>query len=142
MANTVNVEIITPTKTFFRGACEMIIVNTLDGEEGFMAGHSWACKLLKVGELWVREAGSSKYRAAAVSEGFIDVKDSIIVYTDTAEWKDEIDVERAKRSKEDAEAWLNNTPIGEQKEDEIARAQVAIAKAISRIKVAESSFRN
>ena len=141
MAKTFQLEIITPNRQFYRGECEMVIVDTREGEEGFMANHAWACKLLDVGELWIKEPGANGYKAAAISGGFIDVKDSIVIYTDTAEWKEEIDVERAKKAKEEAEAWLNNTPSGDKKPDEIARAEVALAKAISRLKVANNNYR-
>ena len=50
MAKTIKLEIITPSRLFYRGDIEMIIVPTLYGEEGFMANHSWATKLLDVGE--------------------------------------------------------------------------------------------
>ena len=49
MANSVRLEVITPSKLFYRGEVELVIVTTLDGDEGFMAGHVWACKLLDIG---------------------------------------------------------------------------------------------
>ena len=142
MANTVGLEIITPSKSFFRGEVEMVIVNTLEGEEGFLPQHAWACKLLGVGELWIKEPGATGFRSAAVAGGFIDVKDSIVIYTDTAEWKEDIDMERAEKAKAEAEAWLNSAPLADREPDNIARAEVALAKAISRIKVAQGSYRN
>ncbi|MBR5088014.1 MAG: hypothetical protein IK093_01160, partial [Ruminiclostridium sp.] len=38
MAKKVNLEIITPSKVFYRGDVELVIVRTLSGDEGFMAG--------------------------------------------------------------------------------------------------------
>ena len=52
MAKSFKLEVITPSKLFYKGDVEIVIVRTLEGEEGFMADHSWACKLLDVGELW------------------------------------------------------------------------------------------
>ncbi|MGI6737067.1 MAG: ATP synthase F1 subunit epsilon [Anaerovoracaceae bacterium] len=132
--NNIKLEVITPSKLFYSGDVELVIARTLAGDEGFMAGHSWATKLLDVDELWIREPGHKDYRVAAVAGGYIDVKESIILYTDAAEWQEDIDVERAKESKSDAEHWLAT----EQKHDprEIARAQIAIAKAIARMNVA------
>ena len=40
MANTVKLEIMTPSKLFYRGEVDLVIVTTTEGEEGFMAGHS------------------------------------------------------------------------------------------------------
>jgi F-type H+-transporting ATPase subunit epsilon len=71
MANSVKLEIMTPSKLFYRGDVELLIVRTLEGDEGFMAGHTWACKLLDIGELYIQEAGAEKeqYKVAAVSGG-------------------------------------------------------------------------
>ena len=46
MAKSVLLEVITPSKLFYKGEVEIIMVRTASGEEGFMAGHTWACKLL------------------------------------------------------------------------------------------------
>lgn len=72
-----------------------------------MYGHSWACKLIDIGELFIREGGSDEdFRVAAVAGGFIDVKDSIIIYTDAVEWAEDIDMDRVLSEKAKAEDWL------------------------------------
>lgn len=133
MANSIKLEIITPSKRFYSGEVEMVIVTTFTGEEGFMANHSWATKLLKVGPLWIQEKDTKGYRAAAISGGYIDVKDTIIIFTDAAEWQEDIDMERAKQAKEDAENWLLGNE--NQDPDNIRRAEIALSKAIARMKV-------
>ncbi|MEG0156632.1 MAG: ATP synthase delta/epsilon chain alpha-helix domain-containing protein [Anaerovoracaceae bacterium] len=140
MANTIKLEVITPSKMFYEGDCELVIARTLFGDEGFMAGHSWACKLLDVDELWLKEAGAKDFKVAAVAGGFIDVKDSIILYTDAAEWREEIDKKRAEEAKADAEEWLSK----DEKHDpnEIARAQIALSKSIARLHVANGGRRS
>lgn len=142
MANSVKLEIMTPSKMFYRGDVELLIVRTIEGDEGFMAGHTWACKLLDIGELYIQEAGAEKeqYKVAAVSGGFIDVKDSIIVYTDHIEWAEDIDVQRSLQEKARAEAWLEankETAIPAN----IEKAELAIAKAKIRASVAEGGRR-
>ena len=128
---------------FYRGFVELVIVTTLEGDEGFMYGHSWACKLLDIGELWIQEEGAEKddFRIAAISGGFIDVKDSIIIYTDSVEWAEDIDKERSQHEKEAAEAWL-----AEHKNDgapqDIEAARLAITKANVREHVEEGSHRH
>lgn len=143
MSRAVKLEVITPSKVFYRGKVELVIVRTLEGEEGFMAGHSWACKLLDIGEMWIQEEGKSQkdedWKLAAIAGGFIDVKDSIIIYTDAAEWSEDIDMERVLSEKAKAEDWL--TTETKHDPDEIARAQVAIAKSITRMNVAEGGRR-
>lgn len=135
MANTVTLEIITPSKLFYRGEVEMLIVKTLLGEEGFMAGHSWACKLLTAGKLRFKEAGAKDFKVAAVAGGFVDIRDSFIVFADAAEWPEDIDVARAEEEKRKAEEWLKN-PSGN--DNEVDLAKFAILKSLNRIKVRES----
>ena len=141
--NTVKLEIITPSKLFYRGEVELVIVTTLTGDEGFMAGHCWGCKLLDIGELWIQEKGAGKndWRVAAVAGGFIDIKDSIIIYTDAVEWSEDIDMERALSDKALAEDWLSkNEETGS--EDDVMRAKIALAKALTRTNVGSGSVRH
>ena len=144
MANTVRLEVITPSKLFYRGEVELVIVTTLDGDEGFMAGHVWACKLLDVGELWIQEAGAAKneFRVAAVAGGFIDVKDSIVIYTDAVEWSEDIDMERVLSEKAKVEDWLGKHPDADEDSDEMRNARLMLAKAETRSNVAEGGKRH
>lgn len=142
MANSVKLEIMTPSKLFYRGYVELVIVRTLEGEEGFMYGHSWACKLLDIGELFIREdgAGGEDFKVAAVAGGFIDVKDSIIIYTDAVEWSEDIDMDRVLSEKAKAEDWLVHHEKDADPSD-VIKAKIAISKAITRSHVAEGGFR-
>lgn len=139
MAKPVKLEVITPSKLFYKGEVQLVMCKTFHGYEGFMADHTWACKLLDVGELCIQECGSDDFKVAAVSGGYIDVKDSIIIYTDSAEWSDEIDVDRAKALKEEAEAWLRES---HENEKEIELAKRAIEKAITRMNVSGDGTRH
>ena len=90
MTNYVKLEVITPEELFYTGEIELVIAPTLDGEEGFMANHSGACKLLNNGMLWIQEKGKTRndFRVAEIEGGFIDVKETILIYTDAAQWSD------------------------------------------------------
>ncbi len=118
----------------------MVICNTLTGEEGFMANHAWACKLLAVGELWIQETEGGEFKCAAISGGYIDVKDHILIYSDAAEWSEDIDMDRALSLKESAQAFLDaaaGEDTSKQDEAEIERARFELAKAITRMNVAQ-----
>ncbi|MEG0918778.1 MAG: ATP synthase F1 subunit epsilon [Anaerovoracaceae bacterium] len=133
MSKAFTLEIITPEKLFFKGTVESVIVPMEDGQETFMADHAWVCQLLKVGELKLKEEGQMDFRIAAIAEGFIDVKDTIIIYTDVAEWAEDIDYERAKAKKMKMESWLNEK--NHEDPEDIRLAQIDLAKASARIKV-------
>jgi len=140
MSKSVLLEIITPSKLFYKGEIELVICRTLSGDEGFMADHAWACKLLDVGELWIKEAGSKDFKVAAISRGYVDVKDYIIIFTDAAEWSEDIDKQKAMSEKERAEHWLA-LPHTTAEKDDVLLAKIALAKSITRMNVAEGGAR-
>ncbi|MDO4552676.1 MAG: ATP synthase F1 subunit epsilon [Bacillota bacterium] len=138
MAKSVHLEVITPSKLFYKGDVELVIVRTVSGDEGFMARHSWACKLLIPGELWIQEAGEKDFKVAAVAGGYVDVTDNIVIFTDAAEWASDIDPERARAEKEKAETWLKE---GHEDDHEIMLAKIAIAKNLNRMNIASGGGR-
>lgn len=82
---TMRIEVVTPAKEFFAGEVESLVVKTTDGYEGFMAGHSWQVSLLVKGDMTIREPGKEP-RKARLGSGYIDVKDSVLVFVDEAQW--------------------------------------------------------
>ena len=101
-----------------------------------MAGHQWATKLLDIGELRIKEEDKDQYLRAAVAGGFIDVKDSIVIYTDAAEWAQDIDANRAQIAKERAEKWLADNP--EEDEAEQLKREAALRRAVTRLTIYEA----
>lgn len=78
-------EVITPEKLIYSGEIEMLIVKTLEGMEGFMAGHTWACKLLaEDGLIKIRKKGEKEFTLIKTKNGYVDIKDHFVVYTDDA----------------------------------------------------------
>lgn len=141
MAKTFKLEVITASQLFYSGEAEMVIVKTLLGEEGFMADHSWACKLLDTGAMRIQEPGQSGFKWAAVSGGYIDVKDSIVIYTDFAKWAEDIDVSEAQKAKAKAEAYIaeNQDKATEPAEVEaLSEVKFELKKALACIRAAEN----
>ncbi|MDR0886424.1 MAG: ATP synthase F1 subunit epsilon [Clostridiales Family XIII bacterium] len=141
MANVYMLEIVTPNQLFYSGEVEMVIVETVTGQEGFMAGHSWATKLLKSGVCYIREKGEKELRTIALSDGFIDVKKTVLIYADAAEWAEEIDIHRAEAAYERYSNWLeshdtSNATKAEEEERRVLRAKAGLSRAMSRLKVA------
>ena len=131
----------TPEKLFYYGKAELVIARTLSGEEGFMAEHSWACKLLGTGELWFREAGSPDFKLAAISGGFVDVRDNILIFTDSAEWPEEIDIDRANAAHQREKEWLEQHDLSADNREEIEEHKEAARRAVNRQKVAAGGRR-
>lgn len=87
MAHKVKLEVMTPEELFYSGEVNSVTVQTISGSEGFLPGHEWCCKLLaRHGSLKIREDGA-KTKSAKISSGYIEVRDSIIVFCDQAEWQ-------------------------------------------------------
>jgi F-type H+-transporting ATPase subunit epsilon len=141
MADKIKLQIVTPERLFYEGFIELVIVRTLSGDEGFMAHHAWATKLLEVGEIWLKEAGKSDFRVAAAAAGFIDIKNEITIFVDSAEWPDEIDVARSQEHKRAAERYLETHTDVNKDDEEFLHYQVSLQKALTRMSVAKGGSR-
>ena len=122
--------IVTPEKVFFEGQTEQIVVRTSDGDLGVLAGHENYVSDLPPGPFKVKIDG--KYKVAAISGGVLKVsRDSTTILAMAAEWADEIDLEWAKRSREDAEKRLRET----KSDYEHRIAELKLKRAINRQRV-------
>lgn len=83
-------EVITPREMFYSGQVELVVVPTIEGEEGFMAHHVWCVKLLaEKGRVKIREVGAKNLKLIDIKGGHVDIKDRFVVYTDEAVWTEE-----------------------------------------------------
>ena len=134
MAKTFKFEVITPEKVFYSNNVDMIIFNREDGEMGVMADHMPMVVAVDVGMLKIIKDGM--YKFAAISEGFIEITDKgVTAIVDAAEWPEDIDVERAERSKKLAEEKLKEYRKNKEMETLL---KLSIVRANNRIKVAKN----
>lgn len=85
MAQRVKLEIMTPRELLYRDEVDSVSVKTVSGSEGFMAGHTWALKLLpEQGGVTIRNGKNT--RKARLRGGCLYVRDDIIILCDEAEW--------------------------------------------------------
>lgn len=130
-----NLEVVTPERIVFADTVESVVVQGADGRIGILAQHAPLVAGLGIGPL---EFGSfqGKKRLVAVSGGFVEVShNKVTVLADTAELAEEIDVARARAARGRAERRLRERTAG----TNFARAQVALRRAASRIRVAEKA---
>ncbi|WP_018248192.1 F0F1 ATP synthase subunit epsilon [Orenia marismortui] len=122
--------IITPEKVVYDGEANMVTVRTIDGDRGFMAEHQPLVTGLDIGQIQIKTESEDKELAA--SQGYIEVRpEEINILVDTAEYSDEIDVDRAKNAKKRAEKRLSKDDSSINPK----RAEIALRKAINRLKV-------
>jgi F-type H+-transporting ATPase subunit epsilon len=132
--STFTLDIVTPERKVFSGNAELAIFPGADGEFGIMPHHAAMVSVLNPGEIKVTITIKQKFQYFAISGGFLEVRDnSVTVVADTAEPAAEIDIQRARHSKETAENALLHA--GELMSADQAHAQ--IKRADVRLKVAQ-----
>jgi F-type H+-transporting ATPase subunit epsilon len=132
MANPFGLEIVTPDKVFYKGTAEMVIVRTTEGDIGILKDHTPYVAGLSIGKLRLKLDG--KFTEAAIAGGFVQVdKEKTTILTEAAEWADDIDIDRAKKSKEEAQNELKNTTEQHKKEE----LEFKIKKAENRIDISQ-----
>jgi F-type H+-transporting ATPase subunit epsilon len=133
MADTFQLEIVTPEKKVVDTAAEEIQIPGKNGYLGVLPGHAPLITELAVGEVTFRAA--AKQERLAVAWGFAEVlPDKVTILAETAERPSEIDVERARKAKERAEQRLTS---GDTSVD-VERSLNALHKAETRLEVAEA----
>ena len=129
---TYHLQIVTPDGQRYDGQAVRMIVPTIHGQVGILARHINYVTALGMGPATlVTEDGE---RHAACIGGMLAVTDGEVkVVATTFEWADEIDVERAKASKERAEKMLADPGCDEQTKQyanaRLKRAQVRLGIA-------------
>jgi len=126
-----SINIAMPQGLLFSGEVESCTATGANGKFQILNNHASMLSLIEIGELKL-EYPDGKKKYIATGKGFLEInKNHLSVVVESAEWANDIDLDRAKAAKERAEKRLI------QKENiDIARAKVALLRAINRIKVA------
>ena len=131
--NSYKLEILTPLKKVYEGEVEHLVANGVDGLFGVLFNHAPMLSGLSFGPLYLRMSGGQQ-KEFVVSDGFFEVKNNVAsLLVDTAESKEDIDIQRAKEAKERAEKRLQERG----KDTDVDRAHAALVRAITRLKVAQ-----
>ena len=131
MADTLELEIVTPEKLVVKDVAEEIQIPGKRGYLGILPGHAPLITELAVGQISYRN--SSDTRHLCVAWGFAEVlPDKVTILAETAERAEDLDPERAHRAKDRAEKRLGS---GDPEVD-VERAQNALARATTRLEVA------
>lgn len=128
------VELVSPERILWSGQAEMVIARTLGGGDiAFLPGHAPFVGALGTGILTVRPTGGGADEKVAVHGGFVEVSgtpeaSTVTVLSDVAELSSQIDVERARQAKEQAEHAL--------RQEHDAEAEAALRRAHVRLEAA------
>ena len=125
----IHCRIVTPHGIYKEFDTTILNIETEEGQRGILPNHMPLVTMLKIGRLESEENGvRNEYAIAGGLFYFRDNEAEIL--TDAIEHEDEIDVERAQQAKERAERRLQDENY------DMKRAEIALKKALNRIKVA------
>jgi F-type H+-transporting ATPase subunit epsilon len=124
-------QIVTPYEKVVNEYVDEVRVPGVEGELGILYGHAPLLTSLHTGEVGYKIEG--KEEILCVSWGFAEVLyDKVTLLVETAEVAHKIDLERAVKAKEKAEAILRGDITTEQ---EYIDANMTLKKAVSRISI-------
>ena len=125
-------EVHTPYRLFFSAPVEAIVLTLLDGEAAVYANHSAFTAPVLPCLLKIKNKDGD-WKTAFTAEGMLEVKErKTVLVSNAAEWPHEIDCERAKKAKENAETNLATGIL----KFETEKAAASLLRANIRIKAA------
>lgn len=123
--------ILTPRGVKFEREADFLMMRAIDGDIGILPNHAPMTACLGDGILSI--VNNDKEEKLALFEGVVEVRDNTAnIYTTIAQRPEEIDLERARQDKEDAEAALQEAIENRQMQASILK----IRQALVRIEVA------
>jgi F-type H+-transporting ATPase subunit epsilon len=132
MAAPFSFELVTPDRSVFSGEAEMVSMRTEGGDIAFLAGHVQFIGSVEIGVLTIVLPDQSEVQAT-VHGGLVEVRDNkVVLVAGVSELGPEIDVERAERARQAAEAALAENP-------DDADAEAALARAKARLELVQAA---
>ncbi|MCQ2416718.1 MAG: ATP synthase F1 subunit epsilon [Oscillospiraceae bacterium] len=126
-----SLQIITPEKVFFDEQVQRVIVRTTEGDVGILAKHERYVATLPSGPIKITMPDGSE-RIAALSGGAIKVSPAqTAILSNAVEWAEDIDIDWAKRSEEDARRRLENSKTAQEQQ----YADLKLKRAVNRLRV-------
>ena len=133
MGSTIRLELVTPQRLLVSEDVDEVLLPGYYGEFGVLPGHTQVLSILSIGMLHYRKGDETN--RVAVGGGFAEVTpERVVVLADVAEKAGEIDVDRARKARERAEAALKDLSMDDASYQKIYSA---LQRAIVRMAAAE-----
>ena len=136
--NELDLEIISPEKKVYTGKVKSVTIPGTKGNFQVLYNHAPLISTFDIGiiKLVLSDDSTQIFTTSGGSTEVLDNK--VLILSDTVEPIESIDIERARRAKERAEARLTK------KEGivDVDRARIALARALNRIKMSEKYSKN
>ncbi|MBE5798725.1 MAG: ATP synthase F1 subunit epsilon [Clostridiales bacterium] len=130
--STFHLKISTPDGLKFDGEVERLRVRMIDGDVSLLAHHMDYVSAVGAGEAAIVTADGQTRYAACIGGMLAMIQNEANLIATTFEWADDIDLERAKRAKEAAEARI---AAAKNDDKELLLAQAKLQRALVRIGV-------
>lgn len=133
----IDLRLVTPHDDGFERQVDKVVVRGVLGDLMFMKNTAPIVTPLGYGVMYIY--GEGKRSVGLVHGGYASMKDNVVtIATDAFEWTYDIDVTRAQKAKERAEArWEEARAAGEEHTRSIEETEMDLLRAINRIKHAE-----
>jgi F-type H+-transporting ATPase subunit epsilon len=133
----IHLEVVTPSGAVVSEEVDIVTAPGVSGEFGVLANHAPFLSTIKTGTLSFKKDRISKY--LMVTGGFAEVSNNKITFlVESAEFGNDIDVDRAIRAKERAEKRLAQAQQATEKINRV-RAEAALQRSLARMRTAEMS---
>ena len=134
MAENILLEVVTPEKQVVNEMAQIVMAPGSLGEFGVLTGHTPFLTTLKTGIVRYTDAeGTERY--VFVNGGFAEaLPNKVTILAESAEKREDIDLDRAKAAQERAEKRLAEARAKDN--IDIARAKAALDRAVVRINLA------
>jgi len=128
-----NLKIITLDEVFFEGQVKILTVRGIDGDFQILPRHADLIAVAMPDDIsFMTEQGE---RHAFISRSLLKVMDgNVTIIADTAEWPEDIDIERAEEAEKRARKMLVS---GEIANTDITKAELALMRAVGRKKTSK-----
>ncbi len=135
MAKELFLEVVTPQNAIVSEEAQIVVAPGSEGEFGALKGHTTFLTSLKIGTLRYKDV-DGKERYLFINGGFAEVlPDKVTILAESAERRQNIDVQRATSSKERAEKRISAKAAN----TDLVRAEAALRRAIHRLSIKGSS---
>lgn len=130
MESLLHLEVVSPDQTVINEHVDYVSLPGINGELGILPQHLPLLSVLTIGKLYYRQGASTYY--AFIAGGFVEISSNkVTILTEAAERSKDIDISRAQKARERAEAYL----LKNVEDSDIKRAEAAIHRAIIRLEI-------
>jgi len=130
MADTLELQIVTPDQIAYSELVEMVTLPAIEGQMGIYPQHVPLMTQMVAGEVIVRKGGADYF--LAVGEGLIEITgDHVAILTDMAIAAENIDEAKAEDARQRAEARMHE----KLSDEEVASVNSAMARSLAQLHV-------